>query len=104
MIEWLREWAANYVATVFTSRNVITLHGYSADEEVANTLRGFINWLVRTGASPWRSVEDGLPEEGENVVGWFRDNQPRVTWAWGGALPSNCTHWMPIPPLPKEKP
>ena len=62
----------------------------------------FINWLERTGASPWRSVEDGLPEEGENVVGWFRDNQPRVTWAWGGALPSNCTHWQPITPPLKE--
>ena len=56
MIDLLREWAANYVATVFTSRNVITLHGYSADEEVANTLRGFINWLERTGATPWPAM------------------------------------------------
>ena len=115
MIEWLREWAANYVATVFTSRNVITLQGYFADEEVANTLRGFINWLERTGATPWRSVEDGLPEqmvtvlllEDEMVLTghrdlldnfWQHDSEGRDEWTvWP-------THWMPLPPLPKEKP
>ena len=72
------------------------------DPDDSTTVWSFIDYLERTGASPWRSVEDGLPEEGENVVGWFRDNQPRVTWAWGGALPSNCTHWQPITPPLKE--
>ena len=117
MIEWLREWAANYVATVFTSRNVITLQGYFADEEVANILRMFINWLERTGASPWRSVEDGLPPSTVSVAvlratgdwdkGYYGDNpwmgNSEKAWRYTNEERiEGVTHWMPLPPLPKE--
>ena len=73
----------------------------------------FIDYLERTGATPWRSVEDGLPEqmvtvlllEDEMVLTghrdlldnfWQHDSEGRDEWTvWP-------THWMPTPPLPKE--
>ena len=111
MIEWLREWAANYVATVFTSRNVITLQGYSADEEVANILRMFINWLERTGATLWRSVEDGLPEEGQEIFALHCDPISALFNGFHAEARTYCAidnlkwmvYWTPIPPLPKEE-
>ena len=74
----------------------------------AITPYAFINWLERTGASPWRSVEDGLPEqmvtvlllEDEMVLTghrdlldnfWQHDSEGRDEWTvWP-------THWMPLP-------
>ena len=78
----------------------------------------FINWLERTGATPWRSVEDGLPPRAKIVAmligtgdwhkGYYGDNpwagNTEKAWRYSnGERAENVTHYMPIPPLPKER-
>lgn len=62
-------------------------------------------------ASPWRRVEEELPDDSREVIivttsmivgvgsfirpNWFQ-------WYSGGGLPVDVTHWMPLPEPPKE--
>jgi hypothetical protein len=79
----------------------------------------FCEWIDDAPtASPWRRVEDGLPEPHKNVlcmgrkggcfVGWSIDNADRVkakgygrAYVHGGKARS-FIHWMPLPEPPKE--
>jgi len=76
----------------------------------------------------WINIKDKLPEEDEDCIcydgnevfsGWFKKKYP--TWDHDGELSygengiclnetegsyisiSDITHWMPLPPTPKEK-
>ena len=72
----------------------------------------FINWLERTGATPWRSVEDGLPEEGQEIFALHCDPMAALFNGFHAEARTYCAvdnlkwmaYWMPVPPLPKEEP
>lgn len=60
--------------------------------------------------SPWRRVQDELPESGVLVMiydggigfGWHK----KGAWEWVDTFesgPANVTHWMPLPEPPTEK-
>ena len=63
----------------------------------------------------WIPVTERMPERDVNVLGWYKDNpfsqhRPGVV-AWNGngwvfvyahRYVTNVTHWMPLPPVPKE--
>jgi len=78
----------------------------------AITPYAFINWLERTGASPWRSVEDGLPEEGQEIFALHCDPMAALFNGFHTEARTYCAvdnlkwmaYWMPVPPLPKEEP
>ena len=78
----------------------------------AITAYAFINWLERTGATPWRSVEDGLPEEGQEIFALHCDPMAALFSGFHAEARTYCAvdnlkwmaYWMPVPPLPKEKP
>lgn len=83
--------------------------------------------LWNSRPSPWESVEDRLPEEGQRVlVSWRYAGHQRTMVAWveyeeagderligqplwydldilGEPLPAPPHYWMPIPGLPDEK-
>ena len=95
MIEWLStEWA------LFDNRNRM---GAPANE----AFKQFIDYLGRTGASPWVSVEERLPVSAEPVAAatlrmWMRLSYFDREWHhfsdglwlfWGAPV----THWMPLP-------
>ena len=91
---------------------------YTDPLNVLTEVRDRINALPT--ASPWRRVEDGLPEMSEIVpgyvcsktlvlydaesghmdIGYVREKPNGVDWLWGKPF-KNPTHWMPIEP-PKE--
>lgn len=58
----------------------------------------------------WISVEDELPEEAGYVLAIGPGTLPYVSWYGGGKFCTdhlvsvNNTHWMPLPPPPKEQP
>lgn len=68
------------------------------------------NWCVKpeqwnTRPSPWISVEERLPAELMRVLVWTDDGAEigyRYNWRWDLRGSSNPTHWMPLPPAPKE--
>ena len=106
--DWLREMANQWDAAVVGGR------GWKD----TGAVEGFINYLERTGASPWRSVEDGLPPSTKIVAmligtgdwhkGYYGDNpwagNTEKAWRYSnGERAENVTHYMPIPPLPKER-
>ena len=70
----------------------------------------FVNWLERTGATPWRSVEDGLPEEGQEIFALHCDPMAALFNGFHAEARTYCAvdnlkwmaYWMPVPPLPKE--
>ena len=74
-------------------------------------IRDFFNWLEETGASPWVSVEERLPEEGEPVfvaIGYPLDmmfNGYHISAEKFDPLAEYAkwlVYWQPIQPLPKE--
>ena len=75
-------------------------------------VRMFINWLERTGATLWRSVEDGLPEEGQEIFALHCDPISALFNGFHAEARTYCAvdnlkwmaYWMPVPPLPKEEP
>lgn len=69
-----------------------------------------MDWICKTvrnfpAASPWHSMEDGLPKQGEWVlvksclVQMSTDFIDK-TWHWYRT--PGVTHWMPLPEPPKE--
>ena len=59
----------------------------------------------------WTSVKDVLPENGAEVLAWSSSGFAYVDWWIDGAWKVNelvdgkhefVTHWMPLPPPPKE--
>ena len=70
----------------------------------------FIDYLEHTGASPWRSVEDGLPEEGQEIIALHCDPISALFNGFHAEARTYCAvdnlkwmaYWMPVPPLPKE--
>jgi hypothetical protein len=78
-IEWLEHWLIEYA-------EYLKENGSDEYHRVAATIRLFIDYLERTGASPWRKVGEGsfseLPKDDPFAV---LDG-----------------YWMPLPPLPKE--
>ena len=108
VIDWLREQVEQYRAYLRTKPRV-ELYQVEID--------AFVDWLERTGATPWRSVEDGLPPSTKIVAmligtgdwhkGYYGDNpwagNTEKAWRYSnGERAENVTHYMPIPPLPKE--
>ena len=62
-------------------------------------------------ASPWRRVEERLPDDSREVIiftaskiigvgSFIRPNW--YQWYSGGGLPVDVTYWMPLPEPPKE--
>ena len=80
------------------------------DPDDSTTAYAFINWLERTGATPWRSVEDGLPEEGQEIIALHCDPISALFNGFHAEARTYCAidnlkwmvYWTPIPPLPKE--
>ena len=70
----------------------------------------FILHLRNTAASPWRSVEDGLPEEGQEIIALHCDPISALFNGFHAEARTYCAidnlkwmvYWTPIPPLPKE--
>ena len=108
MNDWLREQVEQYRAYLRTKPRV-ELYQVEID--------AFVDWLERTGASPWRSVEDGLPPVHENGFSDFvfllddagfqhvatRSLGKHGRWWWNTTgWGDTITHWMPTPPLLKE--
>ena len=105
--DWLRE----QLGALHAAMHYLALDrfGYKCQVEVDNSASSFVLWLERTGASPWRSVEDELPtsyqdvsavlvlESGARVV-------RQVNWLGTGDWllrdGVTITHWQPISPLP----
>ena len=99
MIDWLREELEKCLAE------------HPRTQWTAITPYAFINWLERTGATPWRSVEDdSRPKDGQfigllfdegdgsrSMQGWTYSAGDMIAWPVCGA-----SYWTPIPPLPKE--
>ena len=76
------------------------------DPDDSTTAWSFIDYLERTGATPWRSVEDGLPPTGDDKWYVVETNSGFVIavkhdkkrdWEMLGVV-----RWTPVPPLPKE--
>lgn len=63
----------------------------------------------------WISVGERLPENGQKIIAAFRGSsgwvvdQARYAYgefdfaSWVNVLGDNVTHWMPMPPKPKEE-
>lgn len=63
----------------------------------------------------WISVGERLPENGQKIIAAFRGSsgwvvdQARYAYgefdfaSWVNVLGDNITHWMPLPPKPKEE-
>lgn len=63
----------------------------------------------------WISVGERLPENGQKIIAAFRGSsgwvvdQARYAYgefdfaSWVNVLNDNVTHWMPMPPKPKEE-
>ena len=100
MYDWLREELEKCLAE------------HPRTQWTAITPYAFINWLERTGATPWRSVEDGLPEEGQEIIALHCDPISALFNGFHAEARTYCAvdnlkwmaYWMPVPPLPKEKP
>ena len=100
MYDWLREELEKCLAE------------HPRTQWTAITPYAFINWLERTGASPWRSVEDGLPEEGQEIIALHCDPIAALFNGFHAEARTYCAvdnlkwmaYWMPVPPLPKEEP
>lgn len=70
--------------------------------------------MKRYAENPWISVKDRLPEPGQKVIAVFRDSGGSIVdqaryrddmfdfAGWCNVQMESVTHWMPIPPLPKE--
>ena len=97
MNDWLREQVDQYRAYLRTKPRV-ELYQVEID--------AFVDWLERTGATPWRSVEDGLPPTGDDK--WYVvetdsgfviavKHDKKRDWEMLGVV-----RWTPVPPLPKE--
>lgn len=76
-------------------------------------LRAELEWkqkeieLARRHARQWISVEDRLPEQGEEAICIAADGDMMIGkyTEWGWMFPcyfEELTHWMPIPQPPKE--
>ena len=106
MIEHLRQALQEYLQTIRHPGVAASWYG-SIEDKVS----GFIDWYERTGASPWVSMEERTPEEGKDIVAL---HGTPLTWMFNGfyvdvrkycAADKLCLdYWMPLPPLPKEKP
>ena len=70
-------------------------------------------WQLEQQIPRWISVEERLPEDYEDVViimrngasSWYRVAYREYGgWSFGGGrrVTDEVTHWMPIPPMPKE--
>ena len=105
MIDWLRERAEPYLERI---------ERRGGNDEAQVQLALFFNYLERTGASPWRSVEDEPTEHTDVIVSARIPNDSAVGYWEKAALTEYrfgefrnaewATHWMPVPPLPKEEP
>lgn len=65
------------------------------------------NAELRASAPKWISVEDRLPEQGEEAICIAADGDMMIGkyTEWGWMFPcyfEELTHWMPIPEPPKE--
>lgn len=65
------------------------------------------NAELRASAPKWISVEDRLPEQGEEAICIAADGDMMIGkyTEWGWMFPcyfEELTHWMPIPQPPKE--
>ena len=65
------------------------------------------NAKLRASAPKWISVEDMLPEQGEEAICINADGDMMIGkyTEWGWMFPcyfEELTHWMPIPQPPKE--
>ena len=65
------------------------------------------NAKLRASAPKWISVEDRLPEQGEEAICIAADGDMMIGkyTEWGWMFPcyfEELTHWMPIPQPPKE--
>ena len=65
------------------------------------------NAELRASAPKWISVEDRLPEQGEEAICIAADGDMMIGkyTEWGWMFPcyfEDLTHWMPIPEPPEE--
>jgi hypothetical protein len=72
-----------------------------------DTLRA--QWNAMHGVGRWISVSERLPDQHQEVIGWWGDTpQPHAGFAWiddNGVWNSDSdypdpTHWMPLPEPP----
>jgi len=106
MYDWLREKLRLFELGVETEACALGIDdcGYETSD--------FIDWLEEVGASPWRSVEDGLPEEGQEIFALHCDPMAALFNGFHTEARTYCAvdnlkwmaYWMPVPPLPKEDP
>lgn len=98
-----RECACNKVCEYFENEN-------SRNLDETCPLCNWENYFVPK--QEWISVEDRLPEVGTMVVGYDYESNVRCyfiteeRWwiddGWNTAKGWGITHWMPLPPPPKE--
>ena len=105
MYNWLREKADEYY--IECRDGIDNIEQWSKRD----SLVGFLEWLEATSASPWRSVEDGLPEDDKGLSDKKRqqyfirgtdDYYSTSFFSLGMWALLHITHWQPITPLPKE--
>ena len=65
------------------------------------------NAELRASAPKWISVDDRLPEQGEEAICIAADGDMMIGkyTEWGWMFPcyfEELTHWMPLPQQPKE--
>lgn len=87
---------------------------YEAKPMAETAIRAYIAGHFEALASQWVSVEERLPEEGQEVllydvnsirhyvIGWRRkkgDNKSMWALSNGFVEDKDITHWLPIPPL-----
>ncbi|WP_289739326.1 DUF551 domain-containing protein [Paramuribaculum intestinale] len=91
---------------------------YEAKPMAETAIRAYIAGHFEALASQWVSVEEQLPEEGQEVllydvnsirhyvIGWRRkkgDNKSMWALSNGFVEDKDITHWLPIPQLNPEK-
>ncbi|MDO4929612.1 MAG: DUF551 domain-containing protein [Bacteroidales bacterium] len=118
----MKQKAINKAAKAWVKENIGSESPTAADiedygfgvEEIKDAFIAGAEWQSKQ--SPWISVEDRLPDYDEQVIvhdaeyeEYFthRSNNPFVQTDKDGwcsfSSRGKITHWMPVPPLPKEK-
>ena len=75
--------------------------------EIANLRKQLAQKTTRADPGRWIPVEEWLPEIGTKALTLWYNGITSVEWRLntkrGWSIGAKVTHWMPLPPLPREE-